>query len=165
MSGVTIHLATSLTTITIADGIDGSTTDYDVPDIGQLRTVLRPLGEIWVGAIYDQENSLVGAITLQDVNSINITGTPYRLYSGQVGSQEIFDNVLSSLGADRVKTGLQAESGVFRGRLESAVARLRRKSNGEDSGFVAQTCIAGEDRVITTLEPGEVPEDFDVIEP
>jgi hypothetical protein len=139
---ITINIATTLTTVTETDPTTGDPVERDVPEIGNLRSVLRnTTGEIYVGAIY--EPPLYGSIVLEDVNSITIAGTPYRLYNGQVGSQEIFDNILAALGATRVKTGKEAETGVWRGRLESAVARLRRNDNNAASGFCANTTIAG----------------------
>lgn len=161
---ITIHLATNIITIQLTDE-NGDPVDVLVPDIGSpLRELMRETTPgTFVGANYSPD--LYGAITLVDVNNIRITGTDYRCLSGQVGSQDLFDRIRDTLGPDRVKTGKEAETGVFRGALQSSVRSVNRKSNGQRVGFAAGTAIAGFDPVLSTLDETDDPEDFEGVDP
>lgn len=158
----TVYIATNLTTI-----IDAGGNSRDVPDLGVqvLTEVLTGTGSgIYIGAYYGRD-PFYGAISLADINGIQIGPDTFRLYSGQVQDPAMFDAILAALGSARVKTGKEALASPFRGRIESVVKSIRRKSNGQTLGFQAHTAISGDDPVLSTLDPEDDPSDVEAVSP
>lgn len=157
----TIYVATSL--VTVDDG-EGNT--KQVPDVG-VTALTESLTETspgtFMGSVYSQQ--YYGSVTLREVNTIQIGPTNYTLYSGQVENQQFFDDILAALGSARVKSGKDALTSPFRGRIESVVRSIRRKDDQTAIGFQAHTAIAGENPVLSSLDDTDVPDDFETVDP
>lgn len=157
----TIYIATSLVTVDDGDGGIRQVPDLGVQALTENMTETAP--GIFIGSTYSQQ--YFGSVTLRAVNTIQIGPTQYTLYSGQVENQQFFEDIETALGSARVKSGKDALTSPFRGRIESVVRSVRRKGNQAQVGFQAYTAVAGEDPVLSTLDESDNPDDFEAVDP